>query len=413
MTTLTPWVDKLFQADSADTLRSAHLVRNPAFNPAELPRIAILGAAEEGIRLVEICQGRGIEIVALCDANPAKHGMAVGAYVVQPVERLEDVDRSTPVVVASHRVLKVVDYVQRMGFRHVAPLALLQLLSPEIFRPHMFYDGWLEDLFENRDKYRTLFELLADDFSRQVLDAVLGYRMSADATVLRPVVEWELYNPAGLLHFGDHEVYIDGGTFDGDTIRLFIKRVNGKFDRIIGFEPDPETFKRLKENFAHEPRMEPINKGLFSHTTVLRFNNSGTRGSIFTGEEGIKVPVTSLDEMLEEAPVTYIKLNIEGAEPEALNGAAKAIKRCTPLLAISAYHKPGHLWQLPFQIQELNERYKLYLRQHDGGVIETVIYALPDTDNYRNSQPKQKTDVFVKKRTLSDDSPPPPTIVCP
>ena len=75
--------------------------------------------------------------------------------------------------------------------------------------------------------------------------------------------------------------------------------------------------------------------------------------------------------------MTYIKMNIEGAEIDALKGAAGSIARWTPKLAIAVYHRPSDLWQIAEVVRGLNPNYDLYLRQHDGGVIETVLYALP------------------------------------
>jgi hypothetical protein len=68
-------------------------------------------------------------------------------------------------------------------------------------------------------------------------------------------------------------------------------------------------------------------------------------------------------------------MNIEGAEIEALRGARNLIQKHAPKLAISGYHRPSDLWEIPALIRELNPDYKLSLRQHDGGTIETVIYA--------------------------------------
>jgi hypothetical protein len=70
-------------------------------------------------------------------------------------------------------------------------------------------------------------------------------------------------------------------------------------------------------------------------------------------------------------------MNIEGAEIDALEGARKTIARWSPKLAVSVYHRASDLWRIPQIVSQLNPRYDLYLRQHDGGVIETVLYAIP------------------------------------
>jgi FkbM family methyltransferase len=206
---------------------------------------------------------------------------------------------------------------------------------------------------------------------------VLTFRQTLDPRVLAPIVEPELYQLAGLLAYGDDEVYIDGGAFDGDSIRLFSARVDGRYERIYAFEPDPKTFAALKQNFASEPRIEPINAGLYHYAGTLRFRDDASRGALFAADGGIEIKVTTIDEVVGEGRVTFIKMNIEGAEIDALNGAQRTIQRWRPKLAISAYHRPSDLWRIPRLVRRLSEDYGLYLRQHDGGVIETVLYGLP------------------------------------
>jgi FkbM family methyltransferase len=371
------WWVTLNAVPTVDTLRSQLLRRHPAFDPADLREIAILGAAVEGQRLAALCRARAIRIAAISDDNPAKIGTSLLDLPVIPMRELATLDRATPIVIASHRVLDATERLSRLGFTAVAPFAVLQALDPERFPPHMFYEGLLEDTWEHRDHYRWLAGELADDRSRQVLEAVLTFRQTLDPRVLAPVVEPELYQSAGLLTFDHDEVYVDGGAFDGDTIRLFSARVGGRYRRIYAFEPDPKTFAALKQNFASEPRVEPINAGLYGCQTTLRFRDDASRGAIFAADGGVEIKVTTVDDVVGEGRVTFIKMNIEGAELDALNGAERTIRRWRPKLAISAYHRPSDLWRIPRLVRRLSEDYGLYLRQHDGGVIETVLYGLP------------------------------------
>ena len=361
---------------SMKEMRQALLSRYAAFVPDQLERVAIVGSAGEGARFANICRDVGIEIVGIFESNTGRVGKWVAGKVVSLLESIERLDRDIPVVLASHRLLGPSDRMHYLGFRHVAPLAALQIIAPTIFPPHMFYDGWLEDLDENRDRYDDLRDALADDLSRQTLDAVINFRRSLDVEQIRPLIDWEVYNPDGLIRLADDEVYVDGGAYEGDTINLFIDRVDGRYERALGFEPDTATYENFKANFAGEPRVEPINRGLYDHTGTLRFDDAGTRGSIIVDSGGVEIKVTSLDEVLDGDRVTYIKMNIEGAELKALEGARQSIAQWQPKLAISAYHRPTDLWEIPALIRSLHLDYKLYLRQHDGGVIETVIYAL-------------------------------------
>jgi len=376
---------RLANARSLEDLISGTRRHHHGFDAAGISKLAIVGAGPEGRRLCEICKAQGITIAALADDDPGKLGMVLSGAKVEPSTRLVELDRATPIIIASHRVLAATQRLRALGFSMVLPFAALQMLAPKVFRPHMFYDGWLEDLLDNKEHYGRLNSELADDRSRQVLDAVIGYRLTADPVALELVMEQGrfhqgLYHPTGLFELGDNEVYVDAGAYDGDSIRWFKRRVADHYRRIIAFEPDPKTFARLKENFASDDRVEAINAGLHREKAVLRFRNDASRGAIFTEDGETSIDVVSLDEVLAGERASYIKMNIEGAEIDALHGARKTIGRWMPRLAISVYHRPSDLWRIPQLVRHLSPRYELYLRQHDGGVIETVLYAIAPSD---------------------------------
>ncbi len=358
--------------------------RHGDLDVGNLRSIAIMGSAVEGQRLARICTSKKIEIDAIVDDDPKKAGSVVAGRTVEPTQSLTQLSKSTPIVIASHRVLGVAQRLQDLGFETVIPFAMLQVLAPEVFPPHMFYNGLLDDLWAHRSEYQSLNGRLADNQSRQVLDAVIGFRQTLDPSVLRPMVsENDLYAPEGLFKFTDDEVYVDGGSFDGDTIRTFIERVRGRFADIYAFEPDPVTFDTLKGNFRDEPRVHPIHAGLHSHGGSLRFRDDASRGAIFADDGEIEMPVTTIDEVLGDRRLTYVKMNIEGAEIDALRGGQRAIRKWLPRLAISVYHRASDLWRIPQLVLELSPDYELYLRQHDGGIIETVLYALPREPSVR------------------------------
>lgn len=371
------WLSGLDSAGGLPGLRDA-MAAHSGLDVADLQALAIVGAAPEGQRLARICQDRGIEIVAVVDDDQSKRQSVVAGLPVTPMQTLATLQKSTPVVIASHRVLGVVQRVRGLGFTTVVPFATLQVLAPDIFRPHMFYEGLLDDLVMHRAEIQALHDRLADDRSRQVLEAVIGFRRTLDAALLQPVLtDHDLYAPEGLFEFSDDEVYVDGGSFDGDTIRTFIDRVCGKFSDVYAFEPDPVTFAKLKANFSGEPRVHPIHAGIYSRGGSLKFRDDASRGAIFANDGEIEMPVTTIDEVLGERRLTYVKMNIEGAEIDALQGGRNTIRKWHPRLALSIYHRASDLWRIPQLVLELDPGYRLYLRQHDGGIIETVLYALP------------------------------------
>ena len=164
----------------------------------------------------------------------------IAGLQVMPIQTLAALPKSTPIIIASHRVLRVTQRLRELGFKHVVPFAMLQVLAGEIFPPHMFYNGLLDDLWTNRSEIQTLHDRLADDHSRRVLEAVIGFRRTLDPALLQPVVtEHDLYAPEKLFEFAEDEVYVDGGSYDGDTIRSFIGRVHGRFARYLCLRTGP------------------------------------------------------------------------------------------------------------------------------------------------------------------------------
>jgi FkbM family methyltransferase len=375
-------LSRLENVRSVDELIAGVSEHNNGLDPRRFSQIAIVGAAPEGQRLAKICRQHGIRIAALVDDDPAKVGTSVDGTIVGPSSRLDALEPTVPVIIASHRVLGAILRLRASGHSVVFPVAALQILAPEIFKPQMFYDGWLQDLVDNKQQYGDLNAGLADDRSRKVLDAVLCYRLTADPEFLEPVIDsgryhQGLYHPAGVFECDDHEVYIDAGAFDGDSLKWFKDRVGGRFDRIVAFEPDPTTYARLAKNFAGEDRIETVNAGLHRTKAVLRFRDDASRGAIFTEDGEIAMDVVGLDEFLAGDRATFIKMNIEGAEIDALYGAQDTIRQWLPKLAISVYHRPSDLWRIPAIVRDFSAEYELFLRQHDGGVIETVLYAVP------------------------------------
>lgn len=88
------------------------------------------------------------------------------------------------------------------------------------------------------------------------------------------------------------------------------------------------------------------------------------------------VPVIPLDEALGEDGA-FIKMDIEGAEKEALEGAERTVIKYRPKLAISVYHKPEDIVEVPEIILSYGLDYQFYLRHYSLAAFDTVLYAVP------------------------------------
>jgi len=228
----------------------------------------------------------------------------------------------------------------------------------------------------HRAQFGLAYEMLGDELSRETYAAFLNSKLG-DAGSLYAVWRKDQYFPEGVIGLSDREVFVDGGAYTGDTLLTFMRKTQNKCGGYYAFDPDPANADRLNA-LAGRPgfgAVRVLGKGLWSKADTLRFAVSeGTSGSAISGTGNTTVEVDALDNAAPDA--TFIKLDVEGAELEALKGAAGTIRRNRPKLAVCVYHKPGDLFEIPLLISSLVPEYRLYLRQHQPVSCELVLYAV-------------------------------------
>jgi FkbM family methyltransferase len=181
--------------------------------------------------------------------------------------------------------------------------------------------------------------------------------------------------------FGPEEVFIDCGCFDGASSRQFLevakRHQNASVSKIIAYEPDENSFNVCTQNMIDVPFFFIKNVGLWNKSEKLSFSATGSGQSSITPSGNIKINTVALDEELTDQRVTFIKMDVEGAEMNILKGAEKTIRNQRPKLAICVYHKPEDIIAIPEFIINLSLNYKLYLRHHTINFCDTVLYAVP------------------------------------
>ena len=175
---------------------------------------------------------------------------------------------------------------------------------------------------------------------------------------------------------------MDCGAFDGDTLRAFLSRKGDQFERLIAFEPDPTNFEALESYIAGLPlstreRIDVRRVAVHSGRETLRFASADGAGSAVAVAGDVEVEADSLDNLLAGIAPTFVKMDIEGAEPNAIRGAAATFRTHPPTLAICLYHARDHLWLLPRAIRAANPSYDIFLRRHSDECWETMAYAVP------------------------------------
>jgi FkbM family methyltransferase len=179
----------------------------------------------------------------------------------------------------------------------------------------------------------------------------------------------------------EQERFVDCGAFDGDSVRGFLERTAGRFKRIDAMEPDPANLRNLRAFIAtlpvedqHRIHVHPVAVG--SERRTLRFRQGVGPASTITEEGEYDVMCVSLDEELADTVPTYIKLDVEGAEPDVIQGAARLITTHAPTMAIVLYHRTSDMWTVPLALHRLRSDYRLYLRRYAEDCWETVCHAV-------------------------------------
>jgi len=172
----------------------------------------------------------------------------------------------------------------------------------------------------------------------------------------------------------DEEVFVDAGTYTGGTIADFIKWTDGNYSKVFGMEAMPDIYNRACERFKDEPRISISNTAAWDKQELLLFNEDDS-ASAQSAQGTLEVKGIDIDSLVSESKVTYIKMDIEGAELKALEGSKNTILRYSPKLAICVYHHLMDFVDLASYILELNPEYKLAFRQYMSHQGETVLYA--------------------------------------
>jgi FkbM family methyltransferase len=185
------------------------------------------------------------------------------------------------------------------------------------------------------------------------------------------------YFDPNLITYVNNEIFVDAGSFDFNSSICLAQRCK-TLKKIYAFEPDRKNIEicRKRVSAFTECEVKLFDTGLWSCNDILHFNSYGGGGSCIVESGNTRVPVVPLDDVIEEDGATFIKMDIEGAELEALKGATETIKRFKPKLAISIYHKPEDILDIPEYIMDLNQGYKFFIRHYTNWTVDTILYAL-------------------------------------
>ncbi len=335
-----------------------------------------------GLRRVDICP------VAFSDNNPDLWGQEIGGVpILAPEDAACRFGDSAAFVVTvwragrGHRLSHTIQQLRALNCSCIVSFAHLFWKYPDIFLPYYCLD-LPHKIYLEANEIMDIFSLWYDESSRLEYIAQLKWRLFLDFDGLSLPVAYEQYFPDDLLSFTQDEVFVDCGAFDGDSLKSFIRRRGEHFKKYIALEPDPANLKNLEINISSvgmtlKQKITICPLAAADRKGKLRFDATGTAASTISETGTIEINCAPLDEILADIRPTYIKMDIEGAELDALLGAKQVIQKFKPILAISVYHEQNHLWRIPMVVRSFCDQYSFFLRPHNEEAWDLVLYAIP------------------------------------
>lgn len=349
-------------------------------------KIVLYGAGQLGLEVAERLRRVGLEPAAFADDTPEKQGTTIaGLEVMTPGEAAARFgDNTLFVVTILNLKLRFLEAQRRLKLatgKRVISFLNIAWNYPDVFLPH--YQFVLpEQLLSHASEIRKAFRLFADEESRRQYVAHLKFRLHLDFAALPPRSD-DGYLPGDLIStLPENVVYVDCGAFDGDTVRRFLDHQKNLFGKIYAFEPDEINYGKLQsyiEQLGEETsrKITAYHAGVGEMRTTMNFTSTGNMSSSFSNAGGDVVDLLPLQEIVKSngAPI-FLKFDVEGNELAALKGAERLLE-ANPLLALSVYHRPNDLWELPSYLASFNPGYQFFLRTHGEDGMDVVCYAIP------------------------------------
>lgn len=230
------------------------------------------------------------------------------------------------------------------------------------------------------DLFLQTYEWLEDEKSKlTMVDYLCGHIELEEFPMLEVWKQEDAdnqYFPEDVIQLTEKEVFVDCGAYTGDTLENFLNRVKG-YEKYYALEPDSRRFPKLRTQMNSEKILH-VPVGAWDKKDKLYFSTDNECGEIDSNSKtGSYIEVDAIDRLIpKDDEVTFIKMDIEGAELQALYGAKETIKRDRPKLAICVYHKREDLITIPQYIKNIVPEYKFYLRAHFPYASEVVLYGI-------------------------------------
>lgn len=365
-----------------------------------MSKIAIYGAGGNGRVMLEALRAEGLEPSFFIDQF-TRHREVMGKPVYRLSEAPErDITTLYVSIPSAPHPLEAEDYnliadLKVHGFWQIISFEEALIKAQQLLRTF----GATNLLWMRSQPHEMIHEegvahldkLLADQKSRELLSEIIAMRRTMKPeSYVQPDGQCEYFPddidlglPSSGIRFADCGAYI------GDTAMALMRHFSGSVDYVASFEPDAANLKALMLTASRLAKRHKFTRFfvhpccVWSSNEVLSFQAGRNSSSAIVEQSDTDeclqtLAAVSLDTVLHACPPNFIKMDIEGAEIQAVQGAKDIIRNNLPTLALCVYHRPSDLWEIPLAIHRLVPRYRLYLRCHGHLNTGLILYCVRD-----------------------------------
>lgn len=346
------------------------------YNENRNQKIIIFGAGDQGMLTSALLKENGIPVWRFCDNNRDLRGHIVkGIDVILPEDLLG---------INGEYIIINNDSYRKAKRKQLLALGIKDenICTFDVFNP--LFKGLTREYVEKHHReFEYSYNLLHDHQSRNTFINYLKGVYTGNLDYYEKIACEGEYFQKDLVPSALDHVFLDVGAYNGNTIEDFIGFV-GSYDKIYAFEPFSSSSEIIKnKNFINT---EIITAAASDYTGKKEFycNNYGNLTMVTTileegaNHEKITLDTVSIDDVLKGKKATFIKMDIEGSELDALHGAEQTIRKYKPFLAICVYHKKEDLITIPSYIYSIVPEYKMYLKLCSKTASDLVLFCKAD-----------------------------------
>lgn len=330
--------------------------------------IVLYGMGDGAVKVINALSAYGLKPDGIFASDEFVRGHSFCGFRVKKLSEIEsEYDDFIILLCFGAGYDSLIEKICEIGRRH-------ELYAPDL---PVFGEGLFtyEYLLDNMEAASEVYNMLADDLSKKVYSDILNFKISGKTEYLFSCETDRTEIVTSVLAPSADDTYFDLGAYNGDTVAEALSYTGGVMKRVVAFEPDKRNFKKLCENVKDLDFVTALNAGAWNEDAVLSFSQRSGRNSSVSGQ-GKPTQMRSVDSVAAGEEVTLIKMDVEGAEREALLGASGTIGKFRPRLEIACYHRNEDMLRLPLLVKKINPEYEIYMRHHRYiPAWETNLYA--------------------------------------